>query len=144
MTEPDDGRFKFSTWNIYPRVSDYDRTWHVSAIDTLRLIHDSCFWMFVYLPSAGLWPSMTGVKVDYSQLITAAHVPLKINGWQVASGGERDVTLAYKIRPEAEPDSAPLFAAEIRWQTIDLGVAAAESTLSTGAEEFRSSSGTLF
>lgn len=144
MTEPpDDGRFTFSTSNIWPQISDLDPTFNVSIPEALRLIQDSTFWMFMHLPSAGLWPVMREARVDYPQRFNRMQAPFKINGWIIAREGDNDFTLTYLLRPEAEPDSAPLLTAEIRWQVGEIGVHAPAEALGAVGEEFRSSTGTL-
>jgi hypothetical protein len=73
----------------------------------------------------------------------ATDTPLKINGWLVAQPYDFDATIAYEVRPEAAPDSDPLFTAEIRWQALEMvGLQSAVERLD-GSEEFRSATGSL-
>jgi hypothetical protein len=48
-----------------------------------------------------------------------------------------------EIRPEATPDSEPLFSAEIRWQGFEMGPFEGEATLLSGPGDSRSSSGPM-
>jgi hypothetical protein len=140
----DDGKgFEFNTWNIYPGVREYDRAWPADGISMINIIEQSCFWHFLGWVQQGRWPALAGATIDYRQRIYATDTPLKIHGWLVAQPDDFDATIAYEVRPEAAPDSDPLFTAEIRWQALE--IAGVESTVSRldGSEEFRSATGSL-
>ena len=66
-----------------------------------------------------------------------------MDGWLVSRPEEFDITFAYELRPEAAPESQPLFTAEIRWQGFDMNPFEPGGSLLPSPDEFRSSSGTL-
>ena len=148
MAGSDDKAFTFSTWNLYPLLSDYDRAWSFDGIAMVKFIEENCFFLFLgwfgqnNWFGQNKWPSLVGANVNYQQRIRATDLPLKINGWSV-SASEFDITFAYEVRPEAAPESEPLFTAEIRWQGFDMNPFEVEESLLPGPDEFRTSSGTL-
>ncbi len=142
MAESDDGqRPEFRVWNIYPRISDYDRTWSLDGIAVINLIEESCFWAFLRWLNENKWPSLQQATVNYRRQIRGADLPLEITGHSVDWSEEFDVTIAYDIRPEAAPESEPLYSAEIRWRGADMSPFEGEVALLSGSAEFRESSG---
>ena len=144
MAGSDDGKgYAFSMWNLYPLLSDYDRAWSFDGIAMLKFIEERCFFLFLGWFNANKWPSLVDAKVNYRQRIRATDLPLKIDGWLVSRTEEFDITFAYELRPEAAPESEPLFTAEIRWQGFDMNPFEPGESLLPSPDEFRSSSGTL-
>lgn len=143
MTAPDDGRFTFRVGNVWPRLGDWDGSWTLDAIDVLRIIENSCYWMFWQLPYNNKCPALTGASVEYREGIRGEHLPLRINGWMTGRTDD-DVTLVYLLRPEsAAIEADPLFTAELRWGTRELGVGAPVPQAPTTPDEFRSFTGEL-
>ena len=138
MAEADgDQNSGFRVWNIYPRISDYDRTWSLDGIAVINLIEESCFWAFIGWLNENKWPSLLEATVNYRRQIRGSDLPLEITGHSVGSSGDFDVKVAYEIRPEAAPESEPLFSAEIHWQGADMGPFEGEASLLSGSTEFR-------
>lgn len=43
MAGSEDGKgFTFSTWNLYPLLSDYDPAWSVGGVAMLKFIEERC------------------------------------------------------------------------------------------------------
>ncbi|MDT5100848.1 MAG: hypothetical protein QOC76_4585 [Mycobacterium sp.] len=145
MTGSDDGEMPvFHVGQVYPRISDYDRAWSLDGVAVIKLIEEPCFWGFLGWFDANIWPSLVEATVKYPQRIRAADLPLQITGWNVRRSGDFDVTVAYEIRPEATPDSEPVFSAGIRWQGFEMGPFEGVATLLSGPGDSRSSSGPMF
>jgi acyl-CoA thioesterase FadM len=138
----DRGSPTYSTSNIYPRASDYNRAWHVDGITMLRLVEDHFFWLFQFWETDGLWPSLVDADVKYRQPVVATDLPLRIDGWLQDLGQGRDGTVAFEVRPESAPDSDPLFTAVLHWRAFDVTSPAQQTALRV-PDEFRSSNGTL-
>jgi hypothetical protein len=114
----------FSTWDIYPRVQDYDRAWHIDGIAMIRLIEESMFWVFLGWVDEGMWPSLLDAKVSYPQRISSVDLPLRIDGWLL---NDPHGAISYEVRPESAPDSDPMFTAVLRYQPFEIALPAQQA-----------------
>jgi uncharacterized pyridoxal phosphate-containing UPF0001 family protein len=89
MAESDeDQKSGFRVRNIYPRISDYDRTRSLDGIAVINLIEESCFWAFIGRLNENKWPSLLAATVNYRRQIRDSDLPLEITGHSVGASGD--------------------------------------------------------